>query len=398
MFPSFYHGLEPEDRRPPHAVRVQRHARRFERVLDSPDTVCTKAVLAEPFAGQPVGSLVGIAVWHKPGAPVVNPKRRAVLGDEYHGDAHSWDHVDMGAYEKIWTEWDDMRDRLMAGKDHWCSSISCLCFLLLEGPTPPPMRAKLTTFRTPNRPVPDLGQGRVPRLRVWSSPPRRHPEPVRPANSADARLPRGDADGQGPVQEARIRRGRHVRVRRDGQVAQGRSGRTLTSTDRQKAGGNLSQAVFARPLQLAGLYTSSTSNYRLHRIAFPPSAISVVQFRGADFKQRGPLMLRSRRGIIRSIGFPSQLQGLCTGSSLLVPHPPQADVDVALRVPVRSGRVGRVFDSGLARRRRRRRRVVAVEPAARFLAEVTGRDHTLRREEEGRSLVSAREQESEPWG
>ncbi|GAA5973324.1 hypothetical protein JCM8115_003892 [Rhodotorula mucilaginosa] len=119
MFPSFYHGLEPADRRPPHAVRVQRHARRFERVLDSPDTVCTKAILAEPFAGQPVGSLVGIAVWHKPGAPVVNPKRRAVLGDEYHGDAHSWDHVDMDAYEKIWTEWDDMRDRLMAGKDHW---------------------------------------------------------------------------------------------------------------------------------------------------------------------------------------------------------------------------------------------------------------------------------------
>lgn len=122
MFPSFYRGLEPADRRPPHTVRVQRHARRFERVLDSPDTVCTKAILAEPFAGQPVGSLVGIAVWHKPGAPVVNPKRRAVLGDEYHGDAHSWDHVDMDAYEKIWTEWDDMRERLMAGKDHWCSS------------------------------------------------------------------------------------------------------------------------------------------------------------------------------------------------------------------------------------------------------------------------------------
>jgi hypothetical protein len=141
MFPSFYHGLEPADRRPPHAVRVQRHARRFERVLDSPDTVCTKAVLAEPFAGQPVGSLVGIAVWHKPGAPVVNPKRRAVLGDEYHGDAHSWDHVDMGAYEKIWTEWDDMRDRLMAGKDHWCMSLSRLSYLFA-----PPGRIPLASF------------------------------------------------------------------------------------------------------------------------------------------------------------------------------------------------------------------------------------------------------------
>ncbi|GAA5978283.1 hypothetical protein JCM10908_004297 [Rhodotorula pacifica] len=119
MFPSFYEGLEPASQRPSHAVRVQRHARRFERVLDSPHTVCTKVVLAEPYGDKQAGELVGIAVWSKPGAPVVNPKRRSVLGPEYHGDAHSWEHVDMEAYEKIWTEWDDMRETLMQGKDHW---------------------------------------------------------------------------------------------------------------------------------------------------------------------------------------------------------------------------------------------------------------------------------------
>ncbi|POY76564.1 GNAT family acetyltransferase [Rhodotorula taiwanensis] len=119
MFESFYEKLEPADRRPPHPVRVQRHARRFERVLESDMTVCTKAVLAEPHGEAPAGELVGIAVWHRPGAPCVNPKRRSVLGDEYHGDAHAWQHVDMDKYEQIWTEWDDMRQSLMAGKDHW---------------------------------------------------------------------------------------------------------------------------------------------------------------------------------------------------------------------------------------------------------------------------------------
>lgn len=120
MFESFYEKLEPADRRPPHPVRVQRHARRFERVLESDMTVCTKAVLAEPHGEAPAGELVGIAVWHRPGALCVNPKRRSVLGDEYHGDAHAWQHVDMDKYEQIWTEWDDMRQSLMAGKDHWC--------------------------------------------------------------------------------------------------------------------------------------------------------------------------------------------------------------------------------------------------------------------------------------
>ncbi|BGP53826.1 hypothetical protein JCM8202v2_001398 [Rhodotorula sphaerocarpa] len=119
MFDSFYDKLEPADRRPPPDVRILRHARRFERVLDSPYTLCTKAVLAAPHDGRPAGDLVGIAIWHKPGSPVVNPKRRSVLGDEYHGDGFAWEHVDQQAYDKVWLEWDEMRTGLMAGQDHW---------------------------------------------------------------------------------------------------------------------------------------------------------------------------------------------------------------------------------------------------------------------------------------
>lgn len=156
MFDSFYDKLEPPDRRPPPDVRILRHARRFERVLDSPYTLCTKAVLAAPHDGRPAGDLVGIAIWHKPGSPVVNPKRRSVLGDEYHGDGFAWEHVDQQAYDKVWLEWDEMRTGLMAGQDHWCRGLSDHAIETKKFPDAHlPLSSRILL---PHRPVPPSAQ------------------------------------------------------------------------------------------------------------------------------------------------------------------------------------------------------------------------------------------------
>lgn len=63
-------------------------------------------------------------MWHKPGAPVVNPKRRWIEGaaEESEEDKDAWEHVDMEAWEKVWSEWDAVRARIMDGKEHWCAS------------------------------------------------------------------------------------------------------------------------------------------------------------------------------------------------------------------------------------------------------------------------------------
>ncbi|GAA6047632.1 hypothetical protein JCM3770_001598 [Rhodotorula araucariae] len=119
-FPTFYAPLEPEARRPPHDVRVRRFAHRLRRVLASPHVFATKAVLA---SGPDAGALVGLALWHRPGAPVRNLKRRALLGDapggESDADREAWEHVDLVAWEKVWREWDEMREGIMRDTPHW---------------------------------------------------------------------------------------------------------------------------------------------------------------------------------------------------------------------------------------------------------------------------------------
>ncbi|BGP22640.1 acetyltransferase GNAT family [Rhodotorula toruloides] len=117
-FPTFYAPLEPSSELPSHKIRVQRFTHRLSRILSRPDTLWTRANLA---TGPEKGKFVGLAVWHKPGAPVVNPKRRWVEGvaEESAEDKEAWEHVDMEAWEKVWTEWDAVRARIMDGKDHW---------------------------------------------------------------------------------------------------------------------------------------------------------------------------------------------------------------------------------------------------------------------------------------
>jgi len=126
-FPTFYAPLEPESRRPPHDVRVRRFAHRLRSVLASPHVFATKAVLASS------GDLVAIALWHRPGAPVRNTKRRGLLGDapegESEADREAWAHVDLEAHERVWREWDETRERIMGDTPHWCAS---------RVPPPPP--------------------------------------------------------------------------------------------------------------------------------------------------------------------------------------------------------------------------------------------------------------------
>ncbi|ORY40631.1 acyl-CoA N-acyltransferase [Leucosporidium creatinivorum] len=112
-FPSFYLPMEPEDLRPPHDIRVQRFASRLQHLLISPHTHCTKATLD--------GKLVGITIWHKPGAPVFNLKRRLPLeGREVtEEEEESWKGVDQGKWEEVWGGWDKVREELMKGQPHW---------------------------------------------------------------------------------------------------------------------------------------------------------------------------------------------------------------------------------------------------------------------------------------
>ncbi|KPV75823.1 uncharacterized protein RHOBADRAFT_43247 [Rhodotorula graminis WP1] len=116
-FPTFYAPLEPESRRPPHDVRVRRFAHRLSSVLSSPHVFATKAVLASS------GALVAIALWHRPGAPVRNTKRRGLLGGAPEGesaaDREAWEHVDLEAHERVWREWDETRERIMGDVPHW---------------------------------------------------------------------------------------------------------------------------------------------------------------------------------------------------------------------------------------------------------------------------------------
>lgn len=112
-FPSFYLPMEPEDLRPPHDIRVKRFASRLQHLLNSPHTHCTKATLD--------GKLVGITIWHKPGAPVFNLKRRLPLeGREVtEEEEESWKGVDQGKWEEVWGGWDKVREDLMKGQPHW---------------------------------------------------------------------------------------------------------------------------------------------------------------------------------------------------------------------------------------------------------------------------------------
>lgn len=145
-FPTFYDPLEPESRRPPHDVRVRRFAHRLKSVVSSPHVLATKAVLASPSASSgpdddydddKPGSLVAIALWHRPGAPVRNTKRRNLLGDAPEGetkeDREAWEHVDLEAWEKVWREWDEVRESVMGDTPHWCALL--LLFLRRFGAT-----------------------------------------------------------------------------------------------------------------------------------------------------------------------------------------------------------------------------------------------------------------------
>ncbi|GAA6023845.1 hypothetical protein JCM10207_005393 [Rhodosporidiobolus poonsookiae] len=113
-FPTFYGPLEPESIRPNHDIRVRRQANRLRKVLASPHVLGTKAVLA---SGEDKGKLVGITLWHRPGAPIFNLKRR--FGEESDEDSENWVGVDPEAWNGKWGGWDEVRKGIMGEQPHW---------------------------------------------------------------------------------------------------------------------------------------------------------------------------------------------------------------------------------------------------------------------------------------
>ncbi|GAA6006407.1 GNAT family N-acetyltransferase [Rhodotorula paludigena] len=113
-FPTFYAPMEPEDIRPPHDERVKRFAHRLRTVISSPHVLATKAVLP---SGPDAGKLVGITIWHRPGAPIYNMKRAVVADTEE--DRESWNSVDIDKWEGTWKGWDNVRAELMGDVPHW---------------------------------------------------------------------------------------------------------------------------------------------------------------------------------------------------------------------------------------------------------------------------------------
>ena len=115
-FPSFFAPLEPPEIRPPHEVRLRRGVARLRQLLHSPHTYCRKATLD--------GKLIGIALWHRPGAPIFNLKRRLAVEDgraEGPEEEEMWEGVDLEQWESVWGGWDNTRKELMKGQDHWVS-------------------------------------------------------------------------------------------------------------------------------------------------------------------------------------------------------------------------------------------------------------------------------------
>ncbi|GAA5911053.1 hypothetical protein JCM6882_006863 [Rhodosporidiobolus microsporus] len=117
-FPGFYEALETDSSATDHATRVQRQATRLRKVLASPLVLGTKTVLS---SGREKGTLVGIALSHRPGAPVVNLKSRlARLGEEEtEEEKKAWDGVDTEKWNGQWGGWDRTRERIMGDVPHW---------------------------------------------------------------------------------------------------------------------------------------------------------------------------------------------------------------------------------------------------------------------------------------
>lgn len=108
-FPSFWAMVESLPR-PPHADRQARFCTRWQKLLQSPDMWCRKAVDTANGAVQ----LAAITLWHRPGATIFNRKRREP-GEE----DEAWVGIDNQAWEAVWGSWDKTRLEIMDTFPHW---------------------------------------------------------------------------------------------------------------------------------------------------------------------------------------------------------------------------------------------------------------------------------------
>ncbi|GAA5990493.1 hypothetical protein JCM11641_007737 [Rhodosporidiobolus odoratus] len=118
-FPTFYEPMfSPPSARPSHSILVKRFSHRLSSLLDHRDILATKAVVA---SGSEQGRPVGIALWHRPGAPIRNLKRRVSQPDQEESleDKDAWEGTDSDKWEQVWGGWDKVRSRIMGDVPHW---------------------------------------------------------------------------------------------------------------------------------------------------------------------------------------------------------------------------------------------------------------------------------------
>lgn len=104
--------IEPPHIRAPHPERVSRTVHRLRAVLNSPHTKLDKACL-------PDGTLVGVAMWHVPGAPIRHVGQRDASNEHTEQDRDAWEGVDLRAWKAWHGGESETRKRVMGSQTHW---------------------------------------------------------------------------------------------------------------------------------------------------------------------------------------------------------------------------------------------------------------------------------------
>ncbi|KAI5475203.1 acetyltransferase GNAT family [Pseudohyphozyma bogoriensis] len=114
---DLYQYLEPIELRPPPPIRAARTKLRWLAMLRSPFVRMEKASLkVEEDGGK--GKIVGLAIWHVPGAEVRNLHRRD-KGAEREGEEEGWVGVDEEKWEGLFSGGDKVRKEIMGDEPHW---------------------------------------------------------------------------------------------------------------------------------------------------------------------------------------------------------------------------------------------------------------------------------------
>lgn len=120
----FYSTTEPPHiRHPDPLVRVSRFAARLRSILHAPGVLITQARLVNDDGGR--GLVVGMAVWHRPGAPVKN-----IMACDGHEEEEMWQGVDVKQWDGWLNGWDARRKEVLGEEKHWYVALCALSLVV----------------------------------------------------------------------------------------------------------------------------------------------------------------------------------------------------------------------------------------------------------------------------